>query len=89
MTQMTQTAPNDQQALGRAVEFERQHAAETSHLLLRHLVARMIGQPWIVDACHRRVRRERRRDPAGVLSVPLHPQFERLQSAQGEPLPSR
>ena len=86
-TQHEEAAARDERRyrLGRAVEFERQHAAETSHLLLRHLVARVIGQPWIVDACHRRVRRERRRDPAGVFGVPLHAQFERLQSAQGEP----
>ena len=64
---------------------ERHHAAEAPHLLRRHLVAGMIGQPRIVDPRDPGVVRQHRRHLRAVVAVPVHPDGQGLDSAQGQP----
>src|SRR5436190_18840031 len=63
---------------------DRDHAAESSHLLLRKSVLRMFLQSRITHGLDFRFGREPARDFHRILAMPLHPQRKRLQSAQRE-----
>src|SRR5438105_9990529 len=70
----------------RQIRFQpnRDHPAESSHLLLRESVLRMFLQSRITHGLDFRFGREPVRDFHRILAMPLHPQRKRLQSAERE-----
>src|SRR5205809_3086500 len=66
------------------LQSDRDHTAESSHLLLRKSVLRMFLQSRITHGLDFRFSREPLRDLHRIFAMPLHSQRKRLQSAERE-----
>ena len=68
-----------------ADDGERHHPAEPEHLTGGDVVARVAGQPRVVDPADPAGASQQVGDRLGVVAVPLHPDRQRLQPAQRQP----
>ena len=67
-----------------AFQLKRDHAAKARHLALGQVVLFERGEARIVDPRNARMSIQHLRHLHRVLSMALHPQFQRLQSAQDQ-----
>src|SRR4051794_20750910 len=67
-----------------SLQDDRDHAAETAHLLLRKFVLRMLLEPRVINLLNLRLLLQPSRDFHRVLAMPLHAQSQCFQSAKRE-----
>ena len=70
---------------GRVLHLEGDHGAEPPALPRRQLMARVAGEPRVVDLADLGVSRQPRGNRCGILLLPVQPDGERLHPPDGEP----
>src|SRR5437588_2986016 len=68
-----------------SADADADHATKIAHLPASHLMARVVRQPWIVDALDARLLGEPGSQVAGVGTMLLHAHRERLHATERQP----